>query len=310
VNWGAETAEAWSGLQSGIDKGGVVLVYVDLRVVLAAPAELRLLSDLERTRADRIRSREARNSFIAGRAVVRTVLGALTHQHGHSVQLSTWCTHCRSSDGRPRLLDPRAEVEFSISHSWPHLVVAFSTLRVGCDVEPTSRPAALANGVGFALSDRERAALAKVTPARRPAQALALWTRKEAVLKVIGHGLRVAPASIDTGHRGAQHQPQVERLPKEFGAPGCWSLLSLCAPGLVGAVAADRPVRDVSAWWCSTGPDPSHPRLVGHALQPTSGRFSGTRGQKQSGEPVMVLRGTAGTRALSRAYLIPSRSET
>ena len=94
-------------------------------------------------------------------------------------------------------------VEHSVAHSGDLVAVAVARTPVGVDVEQLDGrphplggdgdPEALARLV---LSAAERAALAAVPPAGRARAFLVAWTRKEAVTKATGDGLRAAFSDV------------------------------------------------------------------------------------------------------------------
>ena len=93
-------------------------------------------------------------------------------------------------NGRPALVDE--DVDFNITHTEHYVFCAIADkgVRVGLDAEETKRMSALRS---FALAERwfvdgERRAFAKEPTVDR---FLWIWTRKEALLKWTGEGLRV-----------------------------------------------------------------------------------------------------------------------
>lgn len=102
-----------------------------------------------------------------------------------------------AADGKPRL-HGLPGVEFNLSHCREAAVCAVSSAPVGVDVE-TVRPFkdALAR---YVLSAGEYAA---VTAAARPdVEFIKLWTRKEALLKLTGEGIRSDLKTVLSGNSG------------------------------------------------------------------------------------------------------------
>ena len=153
-----------------------------------------LLDDVERTRAARFRSIEARDRFVGGRALLKMLLGASLQRPAAAVRVRV------EPDGRPVLVDPEPGVQFSISHSGERVLVACADRVVGVDIERLRPlPGALDLARRF-FHAAEAASLEKEPVERRSAAFLALWTQKEALLKARGLGLAAglaAPVDAD-----------------------------------------------------------------------------------------------------------------
>ena len=159
------------------------------------PAHQRLLDRVEQGRRVTYRSAADRDRFTLGVVVTRTVLGAQLDVAPDRVPIDRACSHCRRKDGRPRLKG-RADLHFSVSHSAGLVVVAVASgCPVGVDVEriSTLREPAVAELV---LSPAERAAYDALAPDARGPAFFRYWTRKEAVLKATGDGLRMPMSGL------------------------------------------------------------------------------------------------------------------
>lgn len=161
-----------------------------------AQAWLRSLSPEEVGRARSIASAAARRRWSVGRATLRHLLSRYTGTEPERLRLA------REPGGRPRLSDglPGRELHFSLSRSGERVLIAVArTPSLGVDLELVRSLAAPGPLVRRCLTARERAALGRLPRAERPRAILACWTRKEALLKARGVGLRVAPASVEVG---------------------------------------------------------------------------------------------------------------
>jgi 4'-phosphopantetheinyl transferase len=96
-------------------------------------------------------------------------------------------TWARTEAGRPYLAE-LPDFHFSISHSGPHVGVAFGgAARCGLDIEWTGRAVELAVARRFAADERD---YVESGPAGTPAgRLLEVWTKKESYLKWLGQGL-------------------------------------------------------------------------------------------------------------------------
>ena len=163
----------------------------------AADGHIALLDDTERQRWAGYRRDADRERFLVGCGLAKTVIAAWTGQRPAEMSFDRTCPQCGRPHGKPAVR--HGDVEFSVAHSGDLVVMAVATAPVGVDVEqlegrtrPLGRdgdPDALAR---LTLADTERAALAAVPPPGRARAFLVAWTRKEAVTKATGDGLRAA----------------------------------------------------------------------------------------------------------------------
>ncbi|WP_327581139.1 4'-phosphopantetheinyl transferase superfamily protein [Nonomuraea sp. NBC_00507] len=150
-----------------------------------------LLDPVERLRKGKYRAPADRHRFILGCAITRIMLGRRLGVPAADVPLRRDCPACARPHGKPRL--PGDELHLSVSHSGRWVAVAISGVGpVGIDVERVAeRSTAL---VEAALADVEAEALGRT--ADPVAGFIAYWTRKEAVLKATGDGLRVPMSHV------------------------------------------------------------------------------------------------------------------
>lgn len=137
----------------------------------------------------------------------------------------------RDAHGKPWLAD--TDFAFNLSHSvgdgdgW--LALAWSRTRgaIGVDIERWPRRGNLAALARRYFHPAEIAAWQAAPGPERDLHWLGTWTRKEAVLKGHGLGLRLALASLDTTPTPVQHPDT-----------GCWQVdTRLLLPGLVCSLA-------------------------------------------------------------------------
>jgi 4'-phosphopantetheinyl transferase len=189
--------------------GGTVDVWLlDISGRDVAPL-VTLLDAGERARADRYVSEPARRLFIASRAAQRVVAARYLHTDPRAVRLVRRCPTCGSTDhGRPTLTDA-TDLDFSVSHTGDLVALAFRRGgRVGLDVELTDRRVDVEKMVGSVLADREVMGFD-----RTPGSFYRLWTRKEATLKLAGHGLTVPLTDLDVSGELARIEPRPDGWP-------------------------------------------------------------------------------------------------
>jgi 4'-phosphopantetheinyl transferase len=155
------------------------------------PHHVALLDAGEQGRRDLLAHDADRHLFTLGCATVRTVLGSLLDVAPGAVRLDRTCPDCDRPHGRPV---PRhaGDLDCSVSRSGDHVAVAVTRgVRVGVDVERVLPVPGLDRLVTQVLARTELAAWRRCPAPLR--DFYTYWTRKEAVLKATGWGLRVAP---------------------------------------------------------------------------------------------------------------------
>lgn len=180
----------------------------------------RALSDDERDRAAAFRRRRDAIRFVVAHAALRDVLGRYLDVEPDRIRFE------RGPHGKPRLSDDR--VRFNLSHSGDLALCAVTRHReVGVDVEQIAPELADLRVAEAEFSESEIAALRALPDDARPAEFLALWTRKEAALKATGDGL------------AAPRRPFPADLTVKMLAP---------APSYLGAVACEGDAWDLESW--------------------------------------------------------------
>ncbi len=160
-----------------------------------------LLDETERRRWAAYRREADRERFLAGCALAKTVLARYTGRRPADVRFDRTCGRCGEPHGKPVLAGGGAE--HSVTHSGDLVAVAVARAPVGVDVEQLDGRSRPLGGDGdpealarLVLSAAERAALAAVPPDDRARAFLLAWTRKEAVTKATGDGLRAAFSEV------------------------------------------------------------------------------------------------------------------
>ncbi|MEU9293499.1 4'-phosphopantetheinyl transferase superfamily protein [Streptomyces sp. NPDC048266] len=163
---------------------------------------LTLLDAAEQERVPLLRRAEDRARFIAGRALLRTVAAGYLGLPPRRVDVVAHCPDCDRNHGKPEL--PGTGLQVSVSHSGDRVAVAVTRAgAVGIDVEEISTSVSPAELLPHVIGPAEP---------RTPAHATTsgfhrMWTRKEAVLKATGLGLRVPLSEI--GVSAPEEDPRV-----------------------------------------------------------------------------------------------------
>ncbi|SFW62699.1 4'-phosphopantetheinyl transferase family protein [Amycolatopsis australiensis] len=161
------------------------------------PAEarfLRLLDDVEHGRFEAYRQDADKRRFLTGRVLAKMVAAERLGVPAEAVKFDATCEDCGKPHGRPRI--PGQDLTLSISHSGELIgVAATPSVPVGLDVETATRRTD--DGlIEYALSPAETAHLTGLTAEEKAAAFFVYWTRKEAVMKATGRGLRIPLKSI------------------------------------------------------------------------------------------------------------------
>lgn len=142
-----------------------------------------VLSEAERARADRFVFERDRIRFISGRWRVREILSAIVGTPAAALPLA------EGVHGKPYL--PGGPL-FNLSHAAglaALVVTAETSVLLGVDIEGARQVDPRLDA--YAFVPEERAALQAVDPAARDWAFFLGWTRKEAVVKATGEGLRI-----------------------------------------------------------------------------------------------------------------------
>jgi len=198
-----------------------------------------LLDETERRRWAAFRRPEDRERFLAGCALAKAALARYTGRRPAEVRFDRTCGQCGQPHGKPVLA---GGPEHSVAHSGDLIAVAVAAAPVGVDVEQLDGRPRPVGGDGdpealarLVMSAAEQAALAAVPAAGRDRAFLVAWTRKEAVTKATGDGLRAAFSDVVVAADAGP--PRVAAWPYPR-SPGEVSLLDLdTTAGYVAALA-------------------------------------------------------------------------
>lgn len=160
-----------------------------------------LLSDDERERLQTFRRESATQTFLASRALLRTVLGEKLGVAPQSLRF------IRDDNDKPQLAPVNGEqshaLHFNVSHSEDWVALAVGTAPVGVDIETSDRRNNILGIARRFFQPQEFELLNALPDAQRAEKFCELWTVKEACVKWSGLGVGRAIAgvgvSIDTG---------------------------------------------------------------------------------------------------------------
>jgi 4'-phosphopantetheinyl transferase len=190
-----------------------------------------VLTEEERARASRFRLGRVRDQFVAARGQLRLLLG-------HYLGIDPTIVPIWYADGGKPYLPPEYPLHFNVSHTDGLAVYAFGFARVGVDVE-RFRPVPDADSLVARFFSRHEADLFRTLPPDdRLGAFFRAWTRKEAVLKAIGRGVRSLDCCDVTFLPG--EPPRLLRLDDDRQAGAGWEIFTWePATGYVAAGAAE-----------------------------------------------------------------------
>jgi 4'-phosphopantetheinyl transferase len=145
------------------------------------------LDAAERGRLAAYARQEDKDRFLLGCAVARRVLGIHLMIPPADVRLDRTCDDCGRPHGKVRV----DGMELSVSHSGDLIAVAFHpSTPVGLDVEKVDLSIDADSLATVSLAEVEAKELAKYEPEARARAFTTYWTRKEAIVKATGDGMR------------------------------------------------------------------------------------------------------------------------
>jgi 4'-phosphopantetheinyl transferase len=192
----AATQDNMTGIEvapSGQDEVHVRIASLDRRQSEMKYFE-NILAEDEIKRANRFHFKRDRERFVAGRGLLRMILSSYVGMPANEI-IFTYSCH-----GKPglRRQDGRPAIEFNLAHSGGTALYTITRDRpVGVDIEVMKDEFPLESVAEHFFSTAEVAALRSLP---QPMQRIAFfkcWTRKEAFIKAIGHGLSFPLSDFD-----------------------------------------------------------------------------------------------------------------
>lgn len=164
----------------------------------AAESQQRYLLDMlstdERQRVEKFTFDQHRTRFIAGRGLLRSILGRYLQIEPAKIifQYNPW--------GKPAL-DPGMKqdaLHFNLSHSNGVALFAFTRAgSIGVDIEHIRLQTDMEQTGAIVFSETELAVLQSTAPELRRAAFFQYWTRKEAFMKAVGEGFSLPLREFD-----------------------------------------------------------------------------------------------------------------
>ncbi len=208
-----------------------------------------VLDKVEQQRALRFKLTQARRYFVAGRGLLRCLLGFYlsTSPEEISIELGDY--------GKPRLSgsQPDQGLVFNVSHSKGQALFGFARdKKFGVDLEFRRKIKNIEGMVKRCFSRSEESAWRAVNQIQRDQLFFSFWTAKEAMIKADGRGIALGIQRCQL-----EHEPYLRytKLPNSCGNPEDWVLYQIdCGDDYDGALAIKHPAdkiiyRDLSRKW-------------------------------------------------------------
>ena len=192
------------------------------------------LSPDEKERAGKFKFEKYRNRFIAGRGVLREILGKYLQAKPATLRISC------STNGKPALAAEFASagIHFNLAHSEDLALVAVTRVgAIGVDVECIRPVKEMDELVARFFSARETVLFQRLRPDEKAAAFFNLWTRKEALLKATGEGITRSLSLVEVSFLPGK-PARLLAIAGDASKAAEWAVCELSpATGFVGALA-------------------------------------------------------------------------
>jgi len=222
-----------SDLELSIDDIHIWRADLDLTIISIQKLNETLSID-EKGKAERFRFEKDKRRFIAGRGILRTILGCYLNVNPSRVQF------CYGKNGKPELADTfgNGTVLFNMSDSDGLALYAFAReLEIGVDIERIRDIPEMEQIAERFFSLKENEILRSLPESKKKEAFFNCWTLKEAMIKAIGDGLSYPLDSFDVS-TALGGQRELLRTQGESREESKWSVQLLeIGPGLAAAFA-------------------------------------------------------------------------
>ena len=201
------------------------------------------LSEDELARVDRFLVERPKQELVAGRGVLRKLLGRYLGRDAAALRFDY------GENGKPRLAAEQEGLSFNLSHSHGRILIAFSLEgELGVDIERVRDDMEHLRVSERFFSEAEREVLRSLPQAHRPLAFFRCWTRKEALLKARGTGLRTPLRDFDVS---LHPESAAEILATRFDPPDVqdWTLHHVDpGPGYTAALSLSFEPTRIETW--------------------------------------------------------------
>src|SRR5487761_673990 len=203
-----------------------------------------LLSEDERTRANRFHFANDRRRFTVARGILRSIVGAYLRLSSANLEFSY------GSNGKPWIKsDGRDEsLSFNLSHSGETVLYAFRrNHQIGVDVEHLDRRVEYLEIAQEFFAPEEIQSITTLSDDQQCRRFFEIWTRKEAYLKALGTGLSMPLNEFEVV--SVERNSYDDAGSADSGRRIGWSFCQFePQPGYIAAIATDTGYGQIS-WW-------------------------------------------------------------
>ena len=205
----------------------------------------KLMKEEERARGARYLRAEVGSRFVAGRGLLRRLLGMYLGTDAAEVEFTF------NSFGKPALAAKHGagDLRFNVSHSHDWALIAFTRGReLGVYIERVRPDFATREIAQRFFSPSEARRLIALPAATQTEAFFQCWTRKEGYIKARGEGLSRGLDSFEVAF-GPGVDAAVLNALDDASPTARWLVLDLQpAQGFAGALVVERPVAEVRLW--------------------------------------------------------------
>ena len=214
-----------SQLNFGPKEIRVWFAFLDRSVSVIRRLE-KTLSEDERARAGRFHFRKDKERFVAGRGILRTILGRFFGVCPSQLQFRF------GENGKPAVVETygRDAIGFNVSHSEGLGAFAFTIGReIGVDIEYIRKFTEMDQMAHYLFSPSEIGLFQKLSERNKVNAFFRCWTRKEAFLKAIGKGLSWGLEQVEVSF-AADEPARLRKIQGDERAASRWSIMELSPP--------------------------------------------------------------------------------
>ncbi|HET7624470.1 MAG TPA: 4'-phosphopantetheinyl transferase superfamily protein [Verrucomicrobiae bacterium] len=201
----------------------------------------------EKERARRFKFDVLRNRFIAGRGLLRKMLGFYLNCEPAKLEFDY------SAQGKPELSGEfsKSGFQFNLAHSENAALFAITRAgEIGVDIERVRAIKNMDELVARFFCARENELFRKLSDEEKPAAFFNLWTRKEAILKATGEGITRSLNLVEVSFLPGE-PAQLIAVNGDSEKAKQWILRDLApAPGFAGALAIQAREIQVRTFLC------------------------------------------------------------
>lgn len=199
---------------------GALVIWCEPDEILAEGREEKFmtwLNEEERARHTRFMFPHSKREFLAGRALIRGVLGSILSREPETLNFIF------NADGKPALKGIETPLQFNLTHTRGLVALALHpSLEIGVDAEVIDTERTDPNLAKRFFSVHESRFLWKFEDAAYAAEFFRIWTMKEAYIKARGTGMRTPLGQFSilpdplSGRHSINFEPEADDDPAQW----------------------------------------------------------------------------------------------